>query len=254
MGMVSYAGSERLKSGSLKETQNVYNDVPGDLTPRPGMVDSDNFTGVANAPITLFFYQRSPNFRPQGGSGSGAQSDTQAFTVAPANTNPGYSSGTTSGGLGGGAGAGGLKKHDHTTDTNTEGGYLKQDTGVSNDDALTRVGTIGDSLRVGTDSGSNGVLRLSDTAVELYSNGTANEVANYNKLVRPEIIGKVKNADIAIGATGTLEEVDLAGTQLASVEYTTVTNLTGGIMGLASYYKMAWDWKGNAYAYTQVSI
>jgi len=161
MGMVSYAGSERLKSGTLKETQNVYNKVPGDLAPRPGLIDSTNFTGVANAPITLFFYQRSPNFSPQGGSGSGAQSNTQGFSLAGTNTNPGYTSGTQSGGLGGGSGAGGIRKHHHTADTNAEGGYLHLSTKVSND-GETIIGNVSDVFKV--NSYGADVLALSNTA------------------------------------------------------------------------------------------
>lgn len=246
-GMVTYTGSERLSSGTLKETSNVYNKVAGDLTPRPGLADSDNITGVTNAPITLFFYQRFNKFAPQGGDSSGAQSNTTAFSVAGTNTNPGYTTGTQSSGLSGGAGAGGVIKHQHSADTNAQGGHLIEATKVADSTANAIVGTLSDIMSVGTDENSNDKLRVSKEAIEQYLVGAVDEVAGYDKRTRPDIIGKIKTADIADGATGTVLEVDSAGAQLGTVEHTGTLNDTGGIAGLNSYWNVGFDWKNTAY-------
>jgi len=259
-GMVSYAGSERLSPGTLKETQNVLNDIPGDLTPRPGLVDSDNFTGVANVPITLFFYSRFPSkFAPQGGAGSGAQSDTQGFTVAGQNTNPGYTSGTQSGGLGGGVGAGGVIKHQHSADTNAQGGHLIEATKVADSTANTIVGTISDVLSTGTDDVGGDKLRVSKGAIEQYLSGAVNEETGYDKVIRPQIIGKVKTADIAKKGTGTFIEFNrdgdtVLGVTNGDVEHASVKNLTGAILGVDTYALIAFDWEGNPYAHTTLDV
>lgn len=275
-GMVTYIGSERLQSGNLTETLNLFNETEGDLKPRPGLIKSTNFTGFANAPITLLFFQRFNKFGPQGGAGSGAQSNTTALAVAGTNTNPGFTTGTQSSGLPGGSGAGALPKHHHTADTNAEGGFLHLSTIVSNDgetiksvledvfnvnnsvpdilgirsDAKITNGSLDATLSTVLDIGKNslggGAYRVSELAVEIFDTGTTNEPAGYKKVIRPDFIGKVKTADIAIGATGDLDEVDLAGV-LLGVEHTGVKNITGALMGLDSFWNVGFDWKNNTY-------